>query len=138
MQSAVLKEPDPLGLDSPDLNSAWNEYRVWGLKHRKATFQLHLIKDNILFVVVLIILGFGIYLSYIQFKKGDKSEGNLKLGPAGIEITSSILGIFILAFSMGFFYLYLVYVFPIKEIGLQDATPTPTPSPTITPNKQSR
>lgn len=111
-----------------ELSLALDGYLIWGLGHRKATLQLQLIKDNILFVVVLAILGFGIYLSYIQFQKGDKPEGNLKLGPAGVEITSSILGIFILAFSMGFFYLYLAYVFPIQEIGLQDIVPIPTSS----------
>jgi hypothetical protein len=59
-------------------------------------------------------------------KKGDQSEGSLKIGPAGVEITSSILRIFILAFSIGFFYLYLVHVFPIEEIGEQNPPPTDT------------
>lgn len=113
---------------SSELASALDKYYLWGLEHRKATLQLQLIKDNILFVVVLTILGFGLYLSYIQFKKGDQPEGSLKLGPAGFEITSSILGIFILAFSIGFFYLYLVHVFQIEEIGQQNAGPAVTPS----------
>ncbi|MBD2462353.1 hypothetical protein H6G89_15000 [Oscillatoria sp. FACHB-1407] len=110
-------------LQLAELASALDKYYLWGLEHRKATFQLQLIKDNILFVVVLTILGFGLYLSYIQFKKGDQAEGSLKLGPAGVEITSSILGIFILAFSIGFFYLYLVHVFQIEEIGQPNIAP---------------
>lgn len=117
---------------SSELASGLNEYYLWGLEHRKATLRLQLIKDNILFVVVLIILGFGLYLSYIQFKKGDQPEGSLKLGPAGVEITSSILGIFILAFSTGFFYLYLVHVFQIEEIGEQNLAPA------VYPDNQAR
>lgn len=113
---------------SLELASALDDYYLWGLEHRKATLQLQLVKDNILFVAVLTILGFGLYLSHIQFKKGDQPEGSLKLGPAGVEITSSILGIFILAFSMGFFYLYLVHVFQIEEIGQQNVAPAVAPS----------
>jgi hypothetical protein len=112
----------------PELSQALSEYYLWGLKHRRATLRLQLIKDNILFVIVLAIVGFGVYLSYIQFKKGDQPEGSLKLGPAGVEVTSSILGIFILAFSIGFFYLYLVHVFPIEEIGQQNLPPVAAPS----------
>ena len=55
-------------------------------------------------------------------------EGSLELGSVGVEITSSILGIFILAFFMGFFYLYLVHVFQIEEMGQQNVAPTVAPS----------
>ena len=98
---------------------ALEKYDIWSLSHRKATLQAQFIKDNILFFVVLTVVSFGLYLSYVQFKKGNQSEGNLKLGPAGIEVTSSVLGILILAFSIGFLYLYLVHVFPIVEIGTE-------------------
>lgn len=132
----IAREPSPpletetttLTPQSSELASALDEYYLWGLEHRKSTLQLQQIKDNILFVVVLTILGFGLYLSYIQFQKGDRPEGSLKLGPAGVEVTSSMLGIFILAFSIGFFYLYLVHVFQIEEIGQQNLAPPVAPS----------
>ena len=70
----------------------------------------------------------------MQFNKDNQSKGSLKLGPAGIEITSSVLGVLILGFSTAFLYLYLVHVFPIEEIGQQSpsslAIPSSTPSET--------
>ena len=45
----------------------------------------------------------------------DGLATSLKLSAQGVEVTSSILGVLILVLSLAFFYLYLVYVFPIKE-----------------------
>ncbi|MEO0706986.1 MAG: hypothetical protein AAF050_15155 [Cyanobacteria bacterium J06649_5] len=106
-----------------ELDLAFEQYKIWSLGHRKSSLQIQFAKDNILFLVVLGVVGFGLYLSYIQFKKGDKIEGSLKLGTAGVEVTSSILGILILTFSIGFLYLYLAHVFPIKEVGREIRLP---------------
>ncbi|WP_346294070.1 hypothetical protein [Sphaerothrix gracilis] len=114
-----------------NLASELEEYKIWSLKHRKVAIQTQFAKDNVLFFIVLGTVAFGLYLSYIQFTKDEQSEGNLKLGPAGLEITSSILGVFILAFSVSFLYLYLVHVFPIQE-GRQDSL-----SPVINSNSDT-
>lgn len=123
----VKPSPTETGASSL-LASAFDNYHIWSLQHRKAALQAQLVKDNILFFTTLIIVGFGLYLSYLQFKKSDQVEGTLKLGPTGIEITSSILGIFILAFSVGFFYLYLIHVFPVEEMGQDNLPPVAAPS----------
>jgi hypothetical protein len=34
----------------------------------------------------------------------------------GIKVSSPVLGVIILVISLAFFYLYLVYVYPISEI----------------------
>jgi hypothetical protein len=44
------------------------------------------------------------------------AQHHVKLGTSGIEVSSSVLGIVILVLSLGFFYLYLVYVYPITEV----------------------
>ncbi len=38
---------------------------------------------------------------------------NLKLDPAGVELGTQIIGLVVLAFSLGFFYLFLVHVYPL-------------------------
>lgn len=125
----IIVEPSPTETGASSLlASAFDNYHIWSLQHRKAALQAQLVKDNILFFTTLIIVGFGLYLSYLQFKKSDQVEGTLKLGPTGIEITSSILGIFILAFSVGFFYLYLIHVFPVEEMGQDNLPPVAAPS----------
>jgi hypothetical protein len=98
-------------------------------------------------VVILVLSGlcfsavqFGIamraqFLSLAKVKKTvhklTATEGQAQAGPdsllttattieaslKGIKITSSVLGLLVLAISMGFFYLYLVFVYPIRIIG---------------------
>lgn len=53
---------------------------------------------------------------------GDDNAGlaraatSLKIGPAGLEMTSQIVGLLILAFSLVFFYLYVKEVYPMRAI----------------------
>ena len=71
----------------------------------------------------------GLYFSYIQFRKsiartGDDSANQkdksttIKVGAGEIQISSSVIGLIILALSFAFFYLYIDNVFPIKDLGL--------------------
>jgi cytoskeletal protein RodZ len=108
----------------------------------------------IIFVVVVVVVGVGLWFSWQQFRHGMEhanslanvaAGGNpgltvrktqtaastdeqaqhadtsvavteLQLGPTGIKITSPVLGVVILGLSLGFFYLYLKYVYPITNI----------------------
>jgi hypothetical protein len=40
---------------------------------------------------------------------------SLELSTTGLKVSSPVLGVVILALSLGFFYLYLVYAYPIQE-----------------------
>jgi hypothetical protein len=40
----------------------------------------------------------------------------LEISKSGVKVSSPILGVIILVISLAFFYLYLVYVYPIEEI----------------------
>ena len=71
--------------------------------------------------------GIQFYISMKQMSVRKKSEDNqlgsgtnLELSASGIKVTSSVLGIIILAISIGFFYLYLAHVYPIKFLDLQE------------------
>lgn len=105
--------------NSTEVAAANDAYDIWSLQHRKNALQLQLLKDNMLFGIVLLVVLFGVYLSYVQFTKGAQTEGTVKLGPAGFEVTSSVLGVIILTFSLAFFYLYLVHIFPITELEMK-------------------
>lgn len=43
----------------------------------------------------------------------------MKVGAAGIEVSSSIVGLLILVISLAFFYLYLENVYPVEPVHLQ-------------------
>jgi hypothetical protein len=75
-------------------------------------------------VVIVLVLA-GIYFAAVQFHYGMKHR---KPGEAGEESTefvvslkslkvkSPVLGVIILVISLVFFYLYLVYVYPIVNV----------------------
>lgn len=107
---------------------AYYEYRVSGFEHRKNVFLWQLASTKMIFFGVLLMVFCGICFSGIQFYKSmtlSKTEGGEALdtgvtefeaSTSGIKVTSSVLGIIVLVISLAFFYLYLVYVYPISEI----------------------
>lgn len=103
-------------------------YRAAGLDHRKAVFQWQLFSAKVIFVAVLALVALGMYFAAVQFnidmrKRGKNAEDanqstdtQIELNTTGIKLTSPVLGVAILALSLGFFYLYLVFVYPIEDI----------------------
>lgn len=78
-----------------------------------------------LLVIVVIIVFVGLILSIAQFVKGlvfarnqpdDATSVNWSV-TAGVEIKSSVIGLVILAMSLGFFFLYLKFVYSINPAG---------------------
>lgn len=111
-----------------DAMYAYYEYRVSGFQHRKEVFAWQLFSTKLIFWSVLFLVLSGIGFSGIQFYKSIKTGPGEGAGPTGgsatefeasakgIKITSPVLGVIILVISLVFFYLYLVYVYPISEI----------------------
>ncbi|WP_179379863.1 hypothetical protein [Jannaschia marina] len=102
------------------LHRATYEHRTRALDHRHAVFAWQHVSSQVLFVIVILIVGIGLYFSWIQFRAerdGSPAKSTtLKAGKSGIEVTSPVLGVIILALSLGFFYLYLNHVYPISEL----------------------
>ena len=102
------------------------DYHVSGLQHRKKVFKWQLFSSKIIFAVVLILVFAGIYFAAIQFHIGVKQakensrdfndHTEITASMKGIKVSSPVLGVIILVISLAFFYLYLVYVFPIEDI----------------------
>ncbi|SHF18248.1 hypothetical protein SAMN05443144_10652 [Fodinibius roseus] len=111
-----------------DAMYAYYEYRVSGFEHRKEVFAWQLFSSKLIFWSVLLLVLSGISFSGIQFYKSirnqqadgetatEDSVTEFEASARGIKVTSPVLGVIILVISLAFFYLYLVYVHPIREI----------------------
>jgi len=103
------------------------EYLMKSLTHRDRVFFWQHTASIIIFIVVLIIVLSGLFLSYLHFYKDLKSQNQIavvgteiELNFKGLKITSSLIGLLILVLSIAFLYLYLVYVFPINEMSVDN------------------
>ncbi|HEY3404497.1 MAG TPA: hypothetical protein VGK59_14005 [Ohtaekwangia sp.] len=90
-------------------------------RHADRVFAWQLISSKIIFFVVIGLVLAGIWFASVQFYRGMKAgqempATNLELSAGSVKIGSSVLGLLILTLSIAFFYLYLVYVYPIEKI----------------------
>lgn len=100
------------------------KYYSTGLEHRTRIFRWQHLSTRIIFFIVNGLVLIGLYFAWVQFKQdmlagseGHAKEANeVELTTSGIKVRSSVLGVIILALSLAFFYLYLVFVYPIQEI----------------------
>ncbi|MCP4430819.1 MAG: hypothetical protein GY806_07575 [Gammaproteobacteria bacterium] len=93
-------------------------YYQFGLKHRQRVLEWQHLSTKIILFVVLTLVGMGLYFAWVQFQKGEtlEAQNKIELSAEGVKVSSPVLGVIILALSLGFFYLYLVHVYPIQEI----------------------
>jgi hypothetical protein len=96
-------------------------HRTRALDHRQAVFAWQHRSSQIIFGVVIVIVGVGLYFSWMQFHAAARTGQELGIteieGSAeGFRLSSPVLGVVILVLSLAFFYLYLVHVYPITEL----------------------
>lgn len=102
-----------------------NEYQI-----RRVNFQNQHVADNIVMWMVVALTFSGVGLAALQisssvriFEKNgsdavfDSTEVSLEKGK--IYLKSSVTGLFILLISFAFFYIYILYVYTITDIGGQ-------------------
>jgi hypothetical protein len=103
---------------------AYYDYRVSGYQHRQRVFAWQLLSSRIIFVVVIFLVLVGVYFSWLQFRAAmrpgtpfsDKPvDTTFEASTTGFKVSSPVLGVIILALSLAFFYLYLLYVYPITD-----------------------
>ncbi|TFL18533.1 hypothetical protein [Jannaschia formosa] len=96
------------------------DYHVEALDHRMAVFRWQYRSSMAIFAVVVLIVLIGLYFSWMQFHASDRGRdmgsSSLEASSGGLKVSSPVLGVIILALSLGFFYLYLVHVYPIFEV----------------------
>jgi hypothetical protein len=99
-------------------------YRTSGLQFRRRVFEWQHLSSRIIFMVVLMLVSSGVVFAALQFRVGLRRLGTderglaaeIELSPTGVKMSSPVLGVIILGLSLAFFYLYLVYVYPISEV----------------------
>ncbi len=107
--------------------TAYFDYKISGYKHRQKVFSWQLFSSKVIFFCVVFLVLTGLYFSYLQFQKAMTANktapsekinlaSELEASPTGIKISSPVLGVIILIISLLFFYLYLIHIYPIKEI----------------------
>jgi hypothetical protein len=111
------------------------EYRANGYAYRSRVFEWQLLSSRVIFLIVLVLVSAGIYFAAVQFRiamrpaarpaasvepspllSGVTLATQLEVSSKGVIVNSSVMGIIILALSLAFFYLYLVYVYPITDV----------------------
>lgn len=149
----------PPELVAQDLKS-YAEHLHWQRQFARDSWEWHLFSTRMLMFVVLAIVACGLWFTYLQFTKELKTVRTrtpakpppeaapaeadpqavkvttMKFGPGGVEITSQVIGLLVLAFSLAFFYLYVKEVYPMQEANLQQqassanaTAPVSTPAP---------
>jgi hypothetical protein len=114
-------------LDSVKIDAWINYYKYMrhGYRHRANVFTWQLISSIIIFSMVICLVFIGIYFAWLQFKLAlkEKEKGKeedlateINVSPKEIKVSSPVLGVIILIISLLFFYLYLVYIYPIEEL----------------------
>ena len=117
-------------------------YDVFRFDDNKDSFTFQNIQTWVIFVIVMLLVISGVYLAYLQFKLDEKKalaqleiqkllarnsatelqlgtsagngENSLEVSISGIKITSSVIGLVVLAMSFAFFYMYVLHVYDLK------------------------
>ncbi len=114
---------------------AYHDWKLYKIEIAQQTFTFHYWSSLIIFAIVLGIVFMGLYLTWVQVtmridaerlreaqgksdEKGkDREQHQIELSAEGLKLKSSVVGLSILTVSLGFFYLYLVHVYPISFVG---------------------
>jgi hypothetical protein len=120
--------------------------RQWKEEFDERSYRWHLFSTKLIFFLVILIVVFGLYITYVQFNRdyhdwsppqhhlADTAKSDVtaavdgaapvvqprpistfKMGPGGLELSSQVIGLIVLALSFGFFYLYVKEVYPMVE-----------------------
>jgi hypothetical protein len=116
--------------------------RKWTEQFIQRSYEWHLFSTRLIFFLVIAIVIFGLYITYLQFNRdyhdwtpahrpiilpaADKTPpdaevlpsrpvSSIKVGAGGLELSSQVIGLIVLALSFGFFYLYVKEVYPMVE-----------------------
>lgn len=98
-------------------------HRYWDLSNGREVIHRQQSISTIIFIMVILLVLSGLVFSFIQFYialKTAKNKGftptTIKASMSGVEVSSSILGVIILTFSLLFFYLYIKEVYHLVSL----------------------
>ncbi|ENI4130604.1 hypothetical protein ABXY91_004074 [Vibrio fluvialis] len=95
----------------------------------ETAYRTQQVTTNIMTGFVMVIVFFGLVLSYWQFKNDVSGNGKnngdekaaFKVSKEGVEFRSSVIGLVILFMSFFFFYLYVKEIYKIEQHNVQTA-----------------
>jgi hypothetical protein len=114
-------------------NSPEGRFEAWQDDFEQRSWEWHLLTTKIIFAVVLLVVVFGLVVSWLQFrsdilpKTGDgKTDGpgdpayDIKADFQSVSIKTKTIGAVVLIFSGVFFFLYLSIVYPMTGLVAKD------------------
>ena len=132
---AIPQTVPPAEANSYAVQQSNDAYNVWVNGFRERTYENQLFQTRVIFFLVILLVFAGLFFSWIQFQHAfhlkrvlskrvaapsdeaaaaaTPAQDEFSFGKDGVVIKSAYLGVIILAISMAFFFLYLVYVYPI-------------------------
>jgi hypothetical protein len=113
---------------SQALYDAWaqlkkKEYAYYGqlMDSNVKTFRAQQIASYVVLFLVFVVVSAGIVFSGFQLWKGVttgvQQDTNLEVSASSVRVTSSVVGIIVLAISLAFLFIYAHEVYHIKELG---------------------
>ncbi len=107
---------------------AFYEYNTDALKNRHDVFSWQYYSTIVIFLLVIMLVVAGVVFAALQFRHGmrrkNQNVDTIELSLGSLKVSSSTMGIIVLTLSMGFFYLYLKFVYPVTIV--TDSSPPPS------------
>jgi len=106
-----------------ELGKAVYANQLWTMRRNEKIYAWQDFSTKLIFVLVIILVFVGVIFSGMQFFKQHRSStpsvdkdgvSHIEFSTGGIKVSSPFIGLILLIISLGFFYLYLVYVYPIS------------------------
>lgn len=103
-------------------------YQMDVMELRRSAYMTNSLHTQLVFWLVVMVVLAGIGFSWLQFRatlkrieRAGPAEAaemtELSIGKDGVKLNTSTLGVIILAMSLGFFYLYILHVYPVIAAG---------------------
>jgi hypothetical protein len=124
------------------LSQEYAEYRIYLMHYAERGYYWELVSSWVILALVAIVVltglsfsGYQLYKSFhfavvaSQFPTGAGAtassqppplDAQIKLSAHEIQITSSVVGLIVLAFSLVFLYLFILHVYPITSAGAEN------------------
>ncbi len=125
----------PVGKAQAQHAIAWFDYQRSLMKYNDQLLGWQLFASNVLLWVVVLVVAAGVVYSGIQLataaRTGRQRDMTLEVSAQRVRLTSSVVGIVVLAVSLAFLLIFAQQVYQIKAVDLQ-------PRPTATPAQAAR
>jgi hypothetical protein len=113
----------PVGKAQIQNSVAWFDYQNELMRYNQSLLGWQLFASDVLLWVVVIVAGAGVIYSGLQLasaaRSGRQRETTLEISAQRVRITSSVVGILVLAISFVFLMIFVQQVYQIKAMALQ-------------------